>query len=245
MRGKVVLAVVVAAACVAAAWVYFSPAAMGSLQQMLPGARQTASADTPAAAGKNSADKAGGKSGAGGNAARSASIVSATATTADFPIRRYAIGFVVFAGRGRRSMRACPARSSSIDGQGRPDGEGRRPAVLARRPRAEGAVGHDQATLAKDQALLVERAGRSRSAPRTLPPSRPARSRPMTRRWRREKAAAATVDADQATLDADTGAARLCHDHGADCRAAGRGERLGRRPRRVEQRQLEPRRRRW
>ena len=47
MRGKIVLAVV-AVACVVAAWLYLSPTAMGSLQQLLAG-KQTAAADKPAA----------------------------------------------------------------------------------------------------------------------------------------------------------------------------------------------------
>ena len=154
MRGKVVLAVVVAAACVAAAWVYFSPTAMSSLQQMLPGAKQTASADTPAAAGKNSADKAGGKSSSGGNAARSASIVSATATTADFPIRRYAIGFV-----SSPAVVNINARVSSQivsidvkDGQMVKVGD----LLFSLDDRAlKAQLAKDQATLAKDQALLI------------------------------------------------------------------------------------------
>jgi multidrug efflux system membrane fusion protein len=201
MRGKVVLAVVVAAACVAAAWVYLSPGAMANLQQMLPGAKQTASADTPAAAGKNSADKAGGKSGSGGNAARSASIVSATATTADFPIRRYAIGFV-----SSPAVVNINARVSSQivsidvkDGQMVKTGD----LLFSLDDRAlKAQLAKDQATLAKDQALLASSVSDLQRA-KDLVAKQAGTQQTYDQAVAAQKAAAATVDADQATIDAD------------------------------------------
>ncbi|ESY19744.1 MULTISPECIES: efflux RND transporter periplasmic adaptor subunit [unclassified Mesorhizobium] len=201
MRGKVVLAVVVAAACVAAAWVYFSPAAMSSLQQMLPGARQTAAADKPAGSDKASADKAGGKSGAGGNAARSASIVSATATTADFPIRRYAIGFV-----SSPAVVNINARVSSQivsidvrDGQMVKAGD----LLFSLDDRAlKAQLAKDQATLAKDQALLTS-SGSDLQRAKDLVAKQAGTQQTYDQAVAAQKAAAATVDADKATIDAD------------------------------------------
>lgn len=201
MRGKVVLAVVVAAACVAAAWVYFSPAATSSLQQMLPGARQTAAADKPAGSDKASADKAGGKSGAGGNATRSASIVSATATTADFPIRRYAIGFV-----SSPAVVNINARVSSQivsidvkDGQMVKAGD----LLFSLDDRAlKAQLAKDQATLAKDQALLTS-SGSDLQRAKDLVAKQAGTQQTYDQAVAAQKAAAATVDADKATIDAD------------------------------------------
>ncbi|TRD00779.1 efflux RND transporter periplasmic adaptor subunit [Mesorhizobium sp. WSM4303] len=201
MRGKVVLAVVVAAACVAAAWVYFSPAAMSSLQQMLPGARQTA-ADKPAATDKTSADKAAGKSGAGGNAARSASIVSATATTADFPIRRYAIGFVSSPAVVNINARVS-SQIVSIDVK---DGQMVKTGDLLfslddRSLKAQ--LAKDQATLVKDQAMLVSAQADLQRA-KDLVAKQAGTQQTYDQALAAQKAAAATIDADKATIDADT-----------------------------------------
>ncbi|ESZ52232.1 efflux RND transporter periplasmic adaptor subunit [Mesorhizobium sp. RSR565B] len=201
MRGKVVLAVVVAAACVAAAWVYFSPAATSSLQQMLPGARQTAAADKPVGSDKASADNAGGKSGAGGNATRSASIVSATATTADFPIRRYAIGFV-----SSPAVVNINARVSSQivsidvkDGQMVKAGD----LLFSLDDRAlKAQLAKDQATLAKDQALLTS-SGSDLQRAKDLVAKQAGTQQTYDQAVAAQKAAAATVDADKATIDAD------------------------------------------
>ncbi|MER9743858.1 efflux RND transporter periplasmic adaptor subunit [Mesorhizobium sp. M0187] len=201
MRGKVVLAVVVAAACVAAAWVYFSPAATSSLQQMLPGARQTAAADKPVGSDKASADNAGGKSGAGGNGARSASIVSATATMADFPIRRYAIGFV-----SSPAVVNINARVSSQivsidvkDGQMVKAGD----LLFSLDDRAlKAQLAKDQATLAKDQALLTS-SGSDLQRAKDLVAKQAGTQQTYDQAVAAQKAAAATVDADKATIDAD------------------------------------------
>ncbi|MER8898153.1 efflux RND transporter periplasmic adaptor subunit [Mesorhizobium sp. M0676] len=201
MRGKVVLTVVVVAGCVAAAWVYFSPAAMSSLQQMLPGARQTAAADKPAGSDKASADKAGGKSDAGGNAARSASIVSATATMADFPIRRYAIGFV-----SSPAVVNINARVSSQivsidvkDGQMVKAGD----LLFSLDDRAlKAQLAKDQATLAKDQALLTS-SGSDLQRAKDLVAKQAGTQQTYDQAVAAQKAAAATVDADKATIDAD------------------------------------------
>src|SRR5690242_4607911 len=96
MRGKIAFAVV-AVACLAGAGLYFSPATLAKVQQLISGQQAGAAAGDKTASG----DKAGGSDKAAGapdtakgGGGRSASIVAATATIADFPIRRYAIGFV-------------------------------------------------------------------------------------------------------------------------------------------------------
>ncbi len=200
MRGKVGLAVVVAAACVAAAWVYLSPGAMANLQQMLPGAKQTAAADKPAGS-DNSGKSGSGKSGAGGNGARSASIVSATATTADFPIRRYAIGFV-----SSPAVVNINARVSSQivsidvkDGQMVKVGD----LLFSLDDRAlKAQLAKDQATLAKDQALLIS-SGSDLQRAKDLVAKQAGTQQTYDQAVAAQKAAAATVDADKATIDAD------------------------------------------
>ncbi|TIO89324.1 MAG: biotin/lipoyl-binding protein, partial [Mesorhizobium sp.] len=145
MRGKIAFTVV-ALACLAGVGLYLSPATMGRVQQLISGQQaDTAGADTTKASGSQ-------KGGAGG--ARSASIVSATATTADFPIRRYAIGFV-----SSPSVVSVNARVSSQivsiavkDGQMVKAGD----LLFSLDDRAlKAQLAKDQATLVKDQALLV------------------------------------------------------------------------------------------
>ncbi len=84
MRGKVGISLV-AVVCLVAAGLYLSPAALGKVEQLV-GVKQAASTDKQTAAADKPAK----------DAARSASIVSAVTSTADFPVRRYAIGFVSF-----------------------------------------------------------------------------------------------------------------------------------------------------
>ncbi|MBN9272327.1 MAG: biotin/lipoyl-binding protein, partial [Mesorhizobium sp.] len=140
MRGKVGLGVI-AVACIVAGGLYFSPATMSKLRQMLPmqQASAPAASATPAAA---------------SNGARSISIVAATASTADFPIRRYAIGFV----SSPAVVSINPRVSSQIvsiavkDGQMVKAGD----VLFTLDDRAlKAQLAKDQATLAKDQALLA------------------------------------------------------------------------------------------
>lgn len=189
MRGKIVLAVV-AVACVVAGWLYVSPTAMGSLQQMLSG-KETAAAEKPAAE----------KPAGGANAARSASVLAATATTADFPIRRYAIGFV-----SSPAVVSINARISSQivsiavrDGQMVKAGD----VLLSLDDRAlKAQLAKDQATLAKDQALLASSQSDLQRA-KDLVAKQAGTQQTYDQAVAAQKAAAATVDADKATLDAD------------------------------------------
>ncbi|MER9755805.1 efflux RND transporter periplasmic adaptor subunit [Mesorhizobium sp. M0166] len=184
MRGKIVFAVI-AAACVAATWLYLSPSVMSGLQQMLS-AKQTAAADKPAAA---------------ANAARSTSVVAATATTADFPVRRYAIGFV-----SSPAVVSINARiSSQIVAIAVKDGQMVKAGDLLfslddRSLKAQ--LARDQATLAKDQALLASATADLQRA-KNLVARQAGTQQTYDQAVAAQKSAAATVDADKATIDAD------------------------------------------
>ncbi|MER8863513.1 efflux RND transporter periplasmic adaptor subunit [Mesorhizobium sp. M0751] len=185
MRGKIVFAVI-AAACVAAAWLYLSPSAMSGLQQILSAKQTTAAADKPAAA---------------ANAARSTSVVAATASTADFPVRRYAIGFV-----SSPAVVSINARvSSQIVAIAVKDGQMVKAGDLLfslddRSLKAQQA--RDQATLAKDQALLASATADLQRA-KNLVARQAGTQQTYDQAVAAQKSAAATVDADKATIDAD------------------------------------------
>jgi multidrug efflux system membrane fusion protein len=195
MRGKVILSLL-AIACAGAAWLYLSPDTLGKVQQMI-GTKPVAAADT---AGKPAADKAASDK-QGGGSARSASIVSATATTADFPIRRYAIGFV-----SSPAVVSINARVSSQivsidvkDGQMVKTGD----LLFSLDDRAlKAQLAKDQATLAKDQALLAS-ATADLARAKDLVAKQAGTQQTYDQALAAQKAAAATIDADQATIDAD------------------------------------------
>ncbi|RWM23717.1 efflux RND transporter periplasmic adaptor subunit [Mesorhizobium sp.] len=198
MRGKIAFAVV-ALACLAGAGLYLSPATMGKVQQLISGRQVTADgADKTAKA----SDNPKGDGGKGGSGSRSASIVSATVTTADFPIRRYAIGFV-----SSPSVVSVNARVSSQimsiavkDGQMVNAGD----LLFSLDDRAlKAQLAKDQATLAKDQAMLVSAQADLQRA-KDLVAKQAGTQQTYDQALAAQKAAAATIDADKATIDADT-----------------------------------------
>ncbi|MER9326251.1 efflux RND transporter periplasmic adaptor subunit [Mesorhizobium sp. M0488] len=195
MRGKVILSLL-GVACLGAAWLYLSPDALNKVQQII-GARQVAASDKPA-----SGTPAAGKQAGGGNGARSASIVSATATTADFPIRRYAIGFVSSPAVVNINARVS-SQIMSIDvkdGQMVKAGD----ILFSLDDRAlKAQLAKDQATLAKDQALLASAAADLQRA-KDLVAKQAGTQQTYDQAVAAQKAAAATADADRATIDADT-----------------------------------------
>ncbi|RVC64274.1 MAG: efflux RND transporter periplasmic adaptor subunit [Mesorhizobium sp.] len=194
MRGKIVFAVI-ALACVAGAGLYLSPTALGKVQQLISG-RQAASNGTEKTA--KAPDNAKG----GGGGTHSASIVSAAATTADFPIRRYAIGFV-----SSPAVVAINARVSSQivsiavkDGQMVKAGD----LLISLDDRAlKAQLAKDQATLVKDQAMLVSAQADLQRA-KDLVAKQAGTQQTYDQALAAQKAAAATIDADRATIDADT-----------------------------------------
>ncbi|WP_457151505.1 efflux RND transporter periplasmic adaptor subunit [Mesorhizobium sp. P5_C1] len=190
MRGKVVLSLLAVACLGAAGWLYLSPNALGRVEQII-GAKQVAAADQPAAA----SDKK------GATAARSASILSAVASTADFPIRRYAIGFV-----SSPAVVSINARVSSQivsidvkDGQMVKTGD----VLFSLDDRALRAqLAKDQAALAKDQAMLASSNSDLQRA-KDLVAKQAGTQQTYDQAVAAQKAATATVDADKATIDAD------------------------------------------
>ena len=200
MRGKIVLALI-AVACLAGAGLYVSPTAMSKVQQLLS-LKQTADAGKPGAAKPGAAKQGADGAGAGASGGHSTSVVSATASTADFPIRRYAIGFV-----SSPAVVSVNARISSQivsiavkDGQMVKAGD----LLFSLDDRAlKAQLARDQATLAKDQALLVGAAADLQRA-KDLAAKQAGTQQTYDQAVAAEKAAAATVDADKATIDADS-----------------------------------------
>ncbi|MDB5850032.1 MAG: family efflux transporter, subunit, partial [Rhodoferax sp.] len=191
MRGKVVLGVI-AVACVAAGVLYYSPTTMSSLQQMLPKQLQPQQAAAPATPAAPVA---------AANGARSTSIVSATASTADFPIRRYAIGFI----SSPAVVSINPRVSSQVVAISVKDGQMVKAGDLLfslddRALKAQ--LAKDQATLAKDQALLASSQSDLQRA-KDLVAKQAGTQQTYDQAVAAQKAAAATVDADKATIDAD------------------------------------------
>ncbi|TIP05921.1 MAG: efflux RND transporter periplasmic adaptor subunit [Mesorhizobium sp.] len=200
MRGKIAFAVV-AVACLAGAGLYYSPTTLLRVQQLISG-KQAASDKTASgerAAGASDNAKGGNAKGGG---PRSASIVSAVATTADFPIRRYAIGFV-----SSPEVVNINARVSSQivsiavkDGQMVKAGD----LLISLDDRAlKAQLAKDQATLAKDQAMLVSAQADLQRA-KDLVAKQAGTQQTYDQALAAQKAAAATIDADKATIDADT-----------------------------------------
>ncbi|SFO26043.1 membrane fusion protein, multidrug efflux system [Mesorhizobium sp. NFR06] len=198
MRGKIAFAIV-AIACLAGAGLYLSPAALGRVQQLISGQRADTAASDKTAGGDNTAKASDNAKGSG---PRSASIVSATATIADFPIRRYAIGFV-----SSPAVVSINARVSSQimsiavkDGQMVKAGD----LLFSLDDRAlKAQLAKDQATLAKDQALLVSAQADLQRA-KDLVAKQAGTQQTYDQALAAQKAAAATIDADKATIDADT-----------------------------------------
>ncbi|MFD2055583.1 efflux RND transporter periplasmic adaptor subunit [Mesorhizobium calcicola] len=190
MRGKVVLSLLAVACVGGAAWLYLSPETLGRVQQII-GQKQAPASDRPAAASDKKA----------ANAARSASILSAVASTADFPIRRYAIGFV-----SSPAVVSINARVSSQivsidvkDGQMVKTGD----VLFSLDDRAlKAQLAKDQATLAKDQAMLASSNSDLQRA-KDLVAKQAGTQQTYDQAVAAQKAAAATVDADKATIDAD------------------------------------------
>ncbi|WP_419693738.1 efflux RND transporter periplasmic adaptor subunit [Mesorhizobium muleiense] len=182
MRGKIVLAML-AVACLVTAGLYLSPAATDKARQMLSAGQAP---DKPAAA---------------ANAARATAVVAATASTADFPIRRYAIGFV-----SSPAVVSVNARiSSQITSIAVKDGQMVKAGDLLfslddRALKAQ--LARDQATLAKDQALLASATADLERA-KALVARQAGTQQTYDQAIAAQKSAAAAVDADRATIEAD------------------------------------------
>ncbi|MGB3540851.1 MAG: efflux RND transporter periplasmic adaptor subunit [Mesorhizobium sp.] len=185
MRGKIAISVV-AAACLVAAGLYLSPTTVARIQQIVsPPAPQAAS-----------------KPGRAGGQGNGVAVTSATASTADFPIRRYAIGFI-----SSPAVVSISARISSQivsiavkDGQMVKAGD----LLFTLDDRAlKAQVERDNATIAKDQATLVSNQADLARA-KDLADKQAGTAQAYDQALATEKAQQATLDADKAQLDADT-----------------------------------------
>lgn len=167
--------------CAATAAAVLAPDAAGRLRQVLsPG-------DVPAKAVHQPAP--------------AVAVTTATATTADFPIRRYAIGFVSSPAVVEVNARVASQIVSiaAKDGQMVAAGD----VLFKLDDRAlQAAADRDQATLAKDQAMLISAQADLERA-RDLAADKAGTQQAYDQALAAEKAAAATVAADRAALDAD------------------------------------------
>lgn len=183
-RSVVWIAIVV---CAAAGAYYLVPGAAQRVQAMLGMA-----AEKPAAPANVGA----------GVGPRGIAVVTATATTADFPVRRYAIGFVSSPAVVNVSARV----SSQVTAIAVKDGQMVKAGDLLfslddRALKAQ--VAKDQATLAKDQAMLVSAQADMQRA-QDLAAKQAGTQQAYDQALAAAKAAEATVAADEAALDADT-----------------------------------------
>ncbi len=193
-RAVIIIALIIF--CVAASVWYFEPQAVTPIRQALnSGISLVTGSITPetGAAAKQPEKKGGGQ--------RGVAVVTAVATTADFPIRRYAIGFV-----SSPAVVDVSARISSQvidvhvkDGQTVKAGD----LLFTLDDRAlKAQQAKDQATLAKDQALLASTQSDLIRA-RDLMTRQAGTKQAFDQADAAAKGAVATVAADQATIDAD------------------------------------------
>ncbi len=184
MRRTIVLSALAVVAAMAAG-AYFRPDLAGALAPALSFAKSETAAKAPPAAGP-----------------RAVAVVAATATTADFPIRRYAIGSISSPAVVDVSARI----SSQIVSIAVKDGQMVKAGDLLfslddRALKAE--VARDQATLAKDQALQVSAEADLKRA-QDLMNKGAGTQQAYDQALAAQKSDAANVAADQAQLDADT-----------------------------------------
>jgi multidrug efflux system membrane fusion protein len=191
MRRAVIVIALIIVFGLAAIW-YYAPQAIAPLEQAVHTRLSTVTASNDG--GKKAPAKT-------GNGPRGVAVVTATATTADFPIRRYAIGFV-----SSPAVVDVSARISSQvvdvhvkDGQMVKAGD----LLFTLDDRAlKAQLAKDQATLAKDQALLAS-AQADLTRARDLMTRQTGTKQAFDQADAAAKAAAATVNADEATIDAD------------------------------------------
>jgi multidrug efflux system membrane fusion protein len=191
MRRAIIVIALIIACAVAGFW-YLAP------QQLAPLERAVDSGLSAVAASVQGSEA---DAKAAARQPRGVAVVTALAKTADFPIRRYAIGFV-----SSPAVVDVSARISSQvvdvhvkDGQMVKTGD----LLFTLDDRAlKAQLAKDQATLAKDQAMQVNAdAGLKRA--RDLMTRQTGTKQAFDQADAEAKAAAATVAADQATIDAD------------------------------------------
>lgn len=205
---RTILLLVIAAVCLSGAALYLYPQAGDRAKQLLGGVskslstQQSQSADQAQSGQQPQSGRQGGSGQRGGAGAGPVAVITAAATTADFPIRRHAIGFV-----SSPAVVEVSARMSSQitqvnvkNGQMVAAGD----VLFQLDDRAlKAAVDRDQATLAKDQAMQAS-AEADLARAKDLAAKQAGTKQAYDQALAAEKAAAATVEADQAAIEADT-----------------------------------------
>lgn len=193
---RALIVIVLIILCAGAVW-YLAPQKIAPLRQAFDAGWSSVSSSVTA--GRGSGSEADAKPAS--SRPRGVAVVTAVATTADFPIRRYAIGFV-----SSPAVVSVSARiSSQVVGAHVKDGQMVKAGDLLftlddRALKAQ--LAKDQATLAKDQALLAS-AQADLTRARDLMSRQTGTKQAFDQADAAAKAAAATVNADEATIDAD------------------------------------------
>jgi multidrug efflux system membrane fusion protein len=209
MRRTIVLSVI-AAVCLSGAALYLYPQAGDRAKQLIAGASTAPSTQQPQSGDQTQTGQQSqsGRQGQGGSGRRSGagagpvSVTTAVATTADFPIRRHAIGFV----SSPAVVEVSARMSSQITAVNVKNGQmvAAGDVLFQLDDRAlKAAVDRDQATLAKDQAMQAS-AEADLSRAKDLAAKQAGTKQAYDQALAAEKAAAATAEADQAAIEADT-----------------------------------------
>ena len=184
MRGKVIVIGILALACAAGGGLYLWPGRFEAVRQEVTGGKNEAAPSREAE-----------------GSARATTIVAATATTADFPVQRYAIGYISSPAVVNISARVSSQIVSVAVKDGQTVKAGDLLFTLDDRT-LQAALAHDKATLAKDQALQASaEADLKRAA--NLATKQAGTQQAYDQAAAAAKADAATVLADQAAIDAD------------------------------------------
>jgi membrane fusion protein, multidrug efflux system len=190
------------ALCLSGAALYFYPQIGDSVKLLLAssGNGQSVQQAQPGQQGQPG-QQAQGRSGRGGVGAGPVAVVTAVAKTADFPIRRYAIGFISSPAVVQVSARISSQITAVKVQNGQMVAAG--DVLFQLDDRAlKAALDRDQATLAKDQAML-ESAGADLQRAQDLAAKEAGTKQAYDQALATQKAAAATVEADKAAIESD------------------------------------------
>lgn len=184
MRRPIAISAIVVV-CLIAAGLYFSPSTVSDIRSVLSsGGSQSAGITAPA------------------GQAKGVAVVSAIASAADFPIRRYAIGFVASPAVVSISARISSQIISIAVKDGQMVKEGDLLFTLDDRV-LKAQVERDKAMVAKDQAVLVS-AQADLARAKDLASKQAGTEQAYDQALAAQKSAEATLNGDQAQLNADT-----------------------------------------
>ena len=187
--------------CLSGLGLYLSPPLRERVAQMLPQGVQRMLVSQPPADAAPGGSTTAGKAAGGKNARGATSVSAATATVADFPVLRYAIGFLSSPAAVNINARVASqvAAIAVKDGQMVRQGD----LLISLADRALPAqVDKDKAMLARDQALADSAAADLERA-RILMTKQAGTQQAYDQALAAQKAAVATVAGDKASLEAD------------------------------------------